>query len=178
METIGDLCDLIYGYEITKKQDYYLLSIVKILTGYTKNKASLVLKSANRSYLTVEEVSILLHNMMQDTFTSGIVGEVFVDIHNDMPVEIVGVVFDFLLFVIEKCLRFYAVNIFIRLTEDDSSYYMHLIIDSKSKLFLEFFKLQPVLEELMIELNVSCSLELEDNSILYNLHVYKAGKKV
>ena len=178
METIGDLCDLIYGYEITKKQDYYLLSIVKILTGYTKNKASLVLKSANRSYLTVEEVSILLHNMMQDTFTSGIVGEVFVDIHNDMPVEIVGVVFDFLLFVIEKCLRFYAVNIFIRLTEDESSYYMHLIIDSKSKLFLEFFKLQPVLEELMIELNVSCSLELEDNSILYNLHVYKAGKKV
>ncbi|NLC96052.1 MAG: hypothetical protein GX675_00565 [Erysipelotrichaceae bacterium] len=172
IDLINEYTDLIYGEDLSLQQDYLLLAYIKIFVGYCKNKASLILKGMKNKYISSDDFSIIMHNIIQDSYTAKIEGQVFVTINNDIDINNVHSIFDITNNILEKCTRFSKSNLFLKISENKQYYTYDVIIDVYDINGIFIFKLANIIQNIKVSTK---KISYDDSSILINLSFKKEG---
>ena len=171
LDNINYFTEMITGSLNSKYQDYRLLSYIKIYVGYCKNKSTLLLKEVNKEYIASDDFSIILHNTIQDSFSAGIQGQIFVNIEEEINMKHVQLFFDITQFILKKCIRFSETNVFIRIDKENNNYTYYSIIDTYDKKGNFIFKFDNSIVNSINNLDGNYNFLLEDNNVLMSVKV-------
>ena len=169
IDGINYFTEMISGLPVSVYQDYRLLSYIKIYIGYCKNKSSLILKEVNNQKITGDDFSIILHNTIQDSFSAGINGQIFVNVSDYIDMKYVQLFFDVIQFLLEKCIRFNKTSLFIRIDKKDDFYTYYSIIDTYDEKGNFIFEFNDALKNNIKDLNFNCHLAYDDTNILITI---------